>query len=289
MIEEFHSNQQIKKILVIGPQNLDGFTSKIKFEIIKVKGKFFITKEPWFAIACRRQLIKILKHEQYDLIHTHFSILARDFGIPLVATFHTTHYGLAKAGYGRQMALWVGRLFHFLYDLFDRITFKHADGIVFVSQNNKALTLARHPHLSGKSFYIPNSVDTNRFFPLPNEHRDKIKSRYGLDLFAFNVLFVGRLEYMKGFSYLIEACKQIPGITLMIAGDGYLAKEFANYRFIRHLKYVPNERMNEVYNMADVYVLPSLYENCPSTILEAMACCLPIISTPVGDVINILP
>ncbi|UCG54304.1 MAG: glycosyltransferase family 4 protein, partial [Dehalococcoidia bacterium] len=83
--------------------------------------------------------------------------------------------------------------------------------------------------------------------------------------------------------------KQIPGITLMIAGDGYLAKEIANYRFIKHLKYVPNERMNEIYNMADVYVLPSLYENCPSTILEAMACCLPIISTPVGDVINILP
>lgn len=289
LLKEYDRNPEVERILLIGPGSLEGFTRRIQFEPIKVIGKFFPTKELFFAIECRRRLVRTLANEKYDLIHTHFPILAKNFGIPLAATFHTTHRELSRVKYERRWVTLASGILHTLCNFFDRRTFKYANKIIFVSQNTKAKVIEQCPDLEGRSVHIPNGVDVSRFRRLPYEERESLKERYKLDNSKLNLLFVGRLEYGKGIQNLIEACKQMLDINLVIVGSGLLAKELRKYNYIRHFESIPNEKMNEIYNVADAYILPSLYENCPTTILEAMACGLPVVSTDVGDVSNMLP
>ena len=57
LLKKFDKMNEIEKILVIGPKKLDGFSHKIQFEILKTRGKYFITKQPFFAVECRRKML----------------------------------------------------------------------------------------------------------------------------------------------------------------------------------------------------------------------------------------
>ena len=98
-------------------------------------------------------------------------------------------------------------------------------------------------------------------------------------------------------SYLIEACQQlqdIPNLGVVILGGH--AEEFTSQLSARPegtlssertfpLGYINDEqRIVDVYNAADVFVLPSLSENLPNTIMEAMACGVPCVGFKVGGI-----
>ena len=92
----------------------------------------------------------------------------------------------------------------------------------------------------------------------------------------------------KGMDYLIEACRQLhdlPQVTVLILGGH--AEEVTPQLSLDAvpLGYVNDERrIVEIYQAADVFVLPSLSENLPNTIMEAMACGVPCIGFRVGGI-----
>jgi len=106
------------------------------------------------------------------------------------------------------------------------------------------------------------------------------------------VLFMGRLGKRKGTYDIIEAAKYLKNqdIEINLYGDGEI-KEFERLVVDNNLQekvkingWISGGKKDEVFQSADIYVLPSYNEGLPISILEAMAVGLPIISTPVGGI-----
>lgn len=139
---------------------------------------------------------------------------------------------------------------------------------------------------------IPNPINTHIYRP---QDRQKARQLLGLPAEGPVVLFASQrvTNQYKGMNYLITACQQLAAqhpelrATMTVAILGGHAEEIVGQMpFRTHaLGYVNNEqRIVAVYNAADVFVLPSLSENLPNTIMEAMACGVPCVAFRVGGI-----
>jgi len=132
---------------------------------------------------------------------------------------------------------------------------------------------------------IPHGIDTERFAP---RGRKEARAGLGVPQDARVVLFVcQRLGVaFKGFRLLAEALAGLAGVpklTLVAVGEGEVPAE-VTVPCIRP-GYVPDEdRLSLAYAAADAFVLPSLAENLPLTVLAAMACGTPVVGFDVGGV-----
>lgn len=293
LLHGFDKSSDIEKVLVIGPNKLKGFGSKIQFRVLRTWGHNFITREPYYAIACRNKIEKIIKKEDYDFIHTHFSFLTRDFEIPLVATIHSLNYFMIVRNLKITPDLRIANFFHRIYELFDKKTIANSSQVIFVSNNALKQAVQRYRDYNQRFIHIPNFIDINSFYPYKRVEKKKaIRKKWGLSVNLNYFLFVGRLEPLKGVVNLIRAFeefhKNYNNFRLILTGEGMLRDFVSRFDFVINLGKVQYTSMNEIYNLADYFVLPSLYENFPMTILEAMGCGLPVIATDVGDVKEIL-
>ena len=145
---------------------------------------------------------------------------------------------------------------------------------------------------------IPNGVDTGKF-----RRVDKQFARRSLGLPADCpvLLSVGGLTAVKGFDLLLRAFKIIHEQArgnkprLVIVGEGALRgklteliSELALGSHVSLVGAVPHEQLYAWYNAADVFCLASEREGWPNVILEALACGIPVVATPVGGVPEIL-
>ena len=127
---------------------------------------------------------------------------------------------------------------------------------------------------SSKLLVCPYGVDINQFHPV-NLNKN---SEY------FIVLFVGQLSQRKGIKYLLEAISLLnnPKIKLVligkIIGSGKWLKSYGDLN-IEHIEKVPYSKLQEYYQLADIFVYPSLHEGSALAIYEALACGLPVIAT----------
>ena len=144
--------------------------------------------------------------------------------------------------------------------------------------------------------YIPNVVSEEDFYPLPREERARIRREYRISKDAFTVLCVGQLQKRKGVVDFVEAAKRMPDCMFVWAGGFSFGRISDGYEEIRKMmKHLPpnvrflgiveREKMNEIYNMADVMFLPSYEELFPMTILESMNCAVPVLvrNLPIYD------
>lgn len=139
---------------------------------------------------------------------------------------------------------------------------------------------------------IPNAIDTNAFSP-----KDWKLSRraFGLPEDKKLILFGAQriTDERKGFKYLVEACKiikeQHPGaaseIGIVVVGGKSEAISNALPLPVFTVPYISEEsEMVKLYNAVDIYVTPSLQDNLPNTIVEAMACGIPCVGFRVGGI-----
>jgi glycosyltransferase involved in cell wall biosynthesis len=147
-----------------------------------------------------------------------------------------------------------------------------------------------------KEFYVTNlGLDPKLVYVLPNptELPEQIPQR--LNVQTVNLLFCGRVGQRKGAFDLIQAFANLPSTIkdcskLILAGDGDLeqAQNLVDNlnlgEYITLVGWVNSEKRNELLASSDVFILPSYNEGLPMAILEAMAWGLPIISTPVGGI-----
>lgn len=132
---------------------------------------------------------------------------------------------------------------------------------------------------------IPNPIDTAFYFP-----QDKKKAREVLHLPQDKhlALFVAQnvSNPYKGMKYLIEAAKQLEGkdVELVMLGNGGDLSSFGGVK-VNALGYIRDaETIRMAYSAVDVFVLPSLSENLPNTIMEAMACGTPCVGFRIGGI-----
>lgn len=130
---------------------------------------------------------------------------------------------------------------------------------------------------------ILQGVDLDVFRPVD---RDAVRRRLGLS--GRVLLIVGHVTKRKGQHFAVEALPQLPGTTLLIAGDGWMegmlrerARELGVADRVRFLGHVNHEDLTDYYGAADASLLPSSREGIANVLIESMACGTPVVATPV--------
>jgi len=221
----------------------------------------------------------IVRHHQIEKAIVFFSIPCGPLGI-WIKLLHKIPYVVSLRGGdvpGYDVKL---NGFHGLLAPVRRKVLKHAIAVVANSQGLAQLSNAADPF---KTVVINNGTDTDFFFP-------NIAVR---DKQLINFLFVGRLHAIKNINLLLEWAKEMSdtekNFRLTIYGQGpeemrirmFINKnKLSNKVFLYH--WLPKDKLRIAYQQADVFVNPSLNEGMPNTVMEAMACALPVIASNVA-------
>ncbi len=255
----------------------------------------FIPFDGWWPLRWKnfRRLSQIIQIDDIDLLHTHSStaaiigrIVAKTRRLPVVTTIHlpvTRYHGRlqtvrAKAG-------------RFVFTQLDRLlNFSATNQIIFVSQNDQTACLQNGLVPAAKTVVIPNGIDLAPY----RTQKDKAAIRKELIIprDAAILTYVGRLDEQKGIDVLLNAFSRLPQMEnqclLWIIGDGPLRESLEKtvQDQIRNRKIIfwgYRKPIAEYLIASDLFILPSLYEAMPLTLLEALAAGLPCIATEVGD------
>jgi glycosyltransferase involved in cell wall biosynthesis len=156
-----------------------------------------------------------------------------------------------------------------------------ATGAVSVAVSRSVADELQRYYSGIKPLVIPIGIDVKHF-----SKRDRAHSRqkYGLEANDFVVCFTGRFSlFGKGFAELhalaLLAWEAKLRVKFLIATNEIPAGWPANVVFAKNVNY---ENMPELYSAANVFVFPTRYEGCSYSLLEAMACELPVLTTQVG-------
>jgi len=144
------------------------------------------------------------------------------------------------------------------------------------------------------SAVLHGGVDTDIFRPVSAEIRSDLRLRYGVEPEDFIVLHVGHINRQRGLK-LLDRVQQLPGVRVLLVGststlqDTALREELENSGVSILADYLP--RIEEIYQLADCYLfpvsIPTAAIELPLSVLEAMACNLPVITTPYGGVADL--
>ncbi len=136
---------------------------------------------------------------------------------------------------------------------------------------------------------MPNTIDTNKFRPL--SEKTILKSKYGIaegkKVILFGAADAGTENENKGFRYLRSALQKLShkDLTLVIFGNtGTDLNLPSECQIVKTGFVTEEEKLVEIYNMADVFVNPSSQESFGYTVCEAMACGVPVTAFPIGGI-----
>jgi D-inositol-3-phosphate glycosyltransferase len=240
----------------------------------------------------------------YDLIHSHYWMsglaaldLKEKWGIPVVHMFHTL--GIMKNRVAHSQDEQEGD--HRMKG--EQEVLEQVDQIVAATPAELSQLQWLYHADANKIAIIPPGVDVGKFYPIPP---DEAKEYIGLPPCGRMLLFVGRIEPLKGLDVLIEAIgimkrkdelKENPFCLVIIGGDPEENPDEDNKELRRIKSLCHNIGLTDLvtflgkrnqdslpyyYSAAEVVVVPSLYESFGMVALEAMACGKPVIASQVG-------
>lgn len=210
---------------------------------------------------------------RYDVVHFHAEgpcamlWLPKLFGKRCVATIHGLDHQRAKWGKFAKTYIMLG----------EKCAAKHADEIVVLSKGVQQYFLDTYGR---KTIFIPNGVSKPEL-----REAQEIAEKFQLQKNSY-ILFLGRLVPEKGIHYLIEAYQSLKTDKKLVIAGGIsdtgeygqeLQKMADNNPNILFTGFVQGRALEELYNNAYLYVLPSDLEGMPLSLLEAMSygnCCV---------------
>jgi glycosyltransferase involved in cell wall biosynthesis len=256
--------------------------------------------------------VKLIRlHEQYDLIFVAgyrivglvAVLVAKLFGKRVIlkadsqgemsGEFFTS--GLRKFGVSPSSS------FFKLFLAFRNFILKKADAFSAISTEIASEWTSRGIS-SEKIHLIPNSVDTQRFIPIESAEKTSLRKKLHLPQNVTIAIYTGRLVSYKGLPLLLKVWNEIrlkhENVLLILAGTGGLdihncERELDEYVTSHQLgKYVSFtgtvQNVPEYLQASDIFVFPTENEAFGSSVVEAMACALPVIATPVGALKSII-
>jgi D-inositol-3-phosphate glycosyltransferase len=251
--------------------------------------------------ACGIQRFRALTGASYDLIHSHYWLSGRlgllfadRWGVPMVSTFHTLAQlknRVAETAAEREQAV--------RYEI-ERRTMAGSDRIVALTAVDRQQML-RHYGQQAPIVVIPGGVDLERFSPRP---KAVARGRLGLRPEQKVVLFVGRIQRLKGLEVLLRAfarLNELDAELLIVGGRPGTTPESREINRLQHLAgklgiaqrtrfvgAVPHEELPVYYSAADVSGMPSSYESFGLVAVESLACGTPVVATRVGGLTSIV-
>lgn len=172
------------------------------------------------------------------------------------------------------------------------LSMRLADRVVAVSENTKRDILKSFPQINHKITVIPEGVDHVRFHVIDDPSRVEVVLRkYGIErpyLLAVSTLSPRKnlVRLMEAYADLIRS-HALPHQLVVVGKEGWLYGGIAEWRArhpelepaIRFTGYLPDEDLVYLYNAAELFVYPSIYEGFGLPVLEAMACGVPVVAS----------
>lgn len=183
-----------------------------------------------------------------------------------------------------------------------RRALKKVDRIICVSDYIRRSALQHYPEFIDKFHVVINATDPQEFRPFGDDAKSRLSETIQFDVQAQYILYVGRLNPVKGVHVLIEAFKQVhavlPHARLIITGSSFFggaAKtgyelELVNLsQSINHAiiftGFLPHEKLKYLYSAVDLISVPSVWQDpCPLVVLEGMASGKCVVGSAVGGV-----
>jgi glycosyltransferase involved in cell wall biosynthesis len=191
-----------------------------------------------------------------------------------------------------------------LYEAIERRLMESVNVVLAVRRSAVERYTRAQPRAAGKFRFLPTWMDNAVFKPCESEDqrasiRAAFRQRLGIAGSATLLAFAGRLDRQKDPLLLLEAFRLVacdrPELHLVIVGDGVLrprVEEEISARGLQQrvtlLGVQPAAAICEALQASDLFVLSSAYEGMPIALLEALATGLPVVSTHVGEVPNIV-
>jgi glycosyltransferase involved in cell wall biosynthesis len=190
-----------------------------------------------------------------------------------------------------------------LYFSIEKKVIKGIDRVFVVRQDGVEFYRKRYPFMKERFSFLPTWVDEETFHPLERDveitEKRKVCEEKGFPVDSRLVLFVGRLEGQKNPMLLLDTfnyvSKHLPETRLLIIGTGSLrtpmesrARSLGLLERIHFFGALSQEHVASLMRISDVFLLSSAFEGMPMSILEAQGCGLPVVSTNVGEVRNVV-
>jgi D-inositol-3-phosphate glycosyltransferase len=242
----------------------------------------------------------------YDVIHSHYWLsglaggyIRNRLGKPLVNTYHTL-------GFMKKRVL--GEREHERRENAEQYVAQTADVIISPSSEERQCLVDEYGILPAKVKVVHPGVNPRIFYPIGNR---TILQKLGYQKDAFVLLYVGRIEKVKGLMNVIEALpllkdKNLPlleKIKLIVIGGGK-KEEFAENKEVSRIKRymeqnglenkvvflgsIDQSHLRKYYSAADALVVPSLYESFGLVTVEALACGTPVVVSQIDKMKSIV-
>jgi glycogen synthase len=235
---------------------------------------------------------------EFALVHGHDWLvamacdhLARRFGAPLVTTIHATEYGRHQG--------WVEEHPQSHIHGVERWITNRADRVIACSYYMREQIADIFGVPDEKIVVIPNGIDPEDLQPQDEHELERLRMQFA-DPDEKLVLLLGRLVYEKGFQLALEAMpsliERLPTTRFLVAGSGTheaeLRRQASQLGLMEHgtfLGWIGDDVLHSLYRIADVCVVPSIYEPFGLVALEAMASGCPCIVADTGGLREVVP
>jgi glycogen(starch) synthase len=232
----------------------------------------------------------------FDLVHSHDWLvaraaqgLARSADVPWLVTVHATEHGRHQG--------WVDKWPQSHIHAAERAMVRRADRVITCSHYMRTHVADVFAIDESAITAIPNGIDPRDLQPLGDLPR--LRSRFAAPDEKL-VLLVGRLVYEKGFHLALDALseviEQVDGVRFLIAGSGTaeadLKAQAKRLKLEGHgtfLGWIGDDILHSLYRVADLCVVPSIYEPFGLVALEAMASGCPCIVADTGGLREVVP
>ena len=151
--------------------------------------------------------------------------------------------------------------------------FRSASGLLAVSSDVRDGLTRDLAIPADKIRVFPNGVDLTLFKP---GNRLEARHAFGISDGQFVIAFVGHFDRKKGLEFLLGAARGLAGVAMLLVGTGHADTEGCRIAFKGAL---PHSDVPRALAAADVFVLPTQVEGSCNSVLEAMACGLPIVTS----------
>ena len=252
------------------------FKDEVKKAGIRVRHLNLSTKYDLRGII---RLINLIRQGKYDIVHVHLFPASIFVAITSLFLPNDIYYVFTEhSEYNRRRSL-------VIFKILDRFTYSRYNKIICIGNKVCTSLIEWLPRVKGKALVINNGV------PIPELNKEILPKIY-------DVLFVGRLEKVKGIDFLLEAIailkvKYNKFFKVALVGDGPLKEKlkelFKKLKIEDQVKFLGIQKdVGKFMRSSKIFVLQSRWEGFGLVIIEAMSNMVPVIASNVGGIPEII-
>jgi len=263
------------------PMRLNGYSGNILFHEVEMSS-YPLFEFPLYTLALASKMVEVAQFESIDLFHCHYAVphatsayLAKQMlqrpNIKVITTLHGTDITL------------VGLEPSFLPVM--KFSIEHSDGVTAVSRHLKEKTLTNYG-INKEIEVIPNFIDTELYKRNPDTSVRQRCAPNGEKILVHTSNFRPVKRVPDVIKIFDEVSRKIPA-KLILIGDGpersiceHMCRDLGIHQNVKFLGKQADFR--DILSVADLFLMPSQSESFGLSALEAMACSVPVVSSSVG-------